>query len=336
MKIHYYYRHPSVGYSIARVFQSLISEIGKTEEISQYYMPSPNSWPWHVIQNCFFTFRHRNRRGIHHITGHEHEIILALIGCKVVLTIHDLVFLDNVKNPIKKFYKWLFWLYLPVKLADRVTCISEQTKKNILRHLRTNKLVVIHNPIDPAFKFSSKEFNPDKPVVLHIGTGWNKNLHRTVEALKNVPCHLRIIGNISNDIRVLLENHKVEYSVISGLTDEEVRQEYIHCDMVSFPSEYEGFGMPIIEGQATGRVVVTSRLSPMEDVAGDGAFFVDPFDVASIRSGYISLIKDETLRQDLIRKGLENVKKYRAENIARQYLEVYEEVMHGNIENHKL
>ena len=71
-------------------------------------MPSARSMPWDILKNGLYAYKHRTRDGINHITGHIHDIVLGLLGCKVVLTIHDLVFLDNVRNPMKYFSNGFF------------------------------------------------------------------------------------------------------------------------------------------------------------------------------------------------------------------------------------
>lgn len=87
--------------------------------------------------------------------------------------------------------------------------------------------------------------------------------------------------------------------------------------------------MPIIEGQATGRVVLTSDIAPMNEIAGEAAWFVNPYDVESIRNGFIKLINDAELRKELISKGKENVKRFAVEKIAADYLNLYREVFNG-------
>ena len=85
--------------------------------------------------------------------------------------------------------------------------------------------------------------------------------------------------------------------------------------------------MPILEAQATGRPVLTSNCSSMPYVAGDGALFVDPFSIDSIRAGLIKLLQNPTLRSNLITKGAANVKRFSADMIARQYLKIYRSLL---------
>ena len=81
--------------------------------------------------------------------------------------------------------------------------------------------------------------------------------------MNGIDCHLRIIGKIDINIQTLLDENKIDYTNAFNLSDNEIIEEYKKCDIVNFPSTHEGFGMPIIEGQAIGRVVLTSDLSPM-------------------------------------------------------------------------
>ncbi len=325
--ITFFHRNPRCGFSIYKVFKTIEDElILQNQDIKEYFMPSQFSMPWDIIRNSLFTFKHRNTKGINHISGHIHDVILGLIGCKTVLTIHDLVFIDNVKNPIKRFYKWLFWLYIPVKLANKVTCISNETKRKVLQHIKTDKITVIYNPIDPTFKYVPKIFNKECPTILHIGTFWNKNLERTIQALEGINCHLRIIGEIDNHILQLLQEKKIKFSNAKNLSDEKIRQEYINCDIVNFPSIYEGFGMPVIEGQQIGRIVITSTIEPIKEIAGGAVIFVNPTNIQSIHDAYIKVINDDRLRNTTIQEGLKNVKRFDVKHIAQQYLKLYETI----------
>ena len=82
------------------------------------------------------------------------------------------------------------------------------------------------------------------------------------------------------------------YVNYTNLSQEAIIQQYIDCDMLSFVSTYEGFGMPIIEAQAIGRPVITSNIGAMKEVALDTACLVDPYDVESIKNGIQKLIRE--------------------------------------------
>jgi glycosyltransferase involved in cell wall biosynthesis len=162
---------------------------------------------------------------------------------------------------------------------------------------------------------------------LVVGTTPNKNLERVVEACHGLPLTLVILGQLHDVQKECLAGHGLHFEEISNVARQAVVQLYCDCDLVAFVSTYEGFGLPILEAQAVGRPVLTSNLAPMSDVAGEGALKVDPFDVAAIRGGLQSLLTQPELREVLVQKGFENVKKYSATAIAEQYAALYREVL---------
>lgn len=160
-------------------------------------------------------------------------------------------------------------------------------------------------------------------------THWDfrtKNLERTIEALNGINCHLRIIGELKEQTKNLLKKHQIEYSNDMNLTHEEIVSEYRKADIINFPSLFEGFGMPIIEGQATGRIVITSNLSPMKEVAGNGAILVDPYSVNEIRNAYLSVIQNKSIRENLLYEGIKNIENYTVEKVAQQYTDLYKKL----------
>ncbi|GHT99693.1 hypothetical protein FACS1894142_7570 [Spirochaetia bacterium] len=203
-------------------------------------------------------------------------------------------------------------------------CISQTTKNTLLKHVIPKSYSVIYDPISIIFKRNFKEFNQIKPVILHIGTNWNKNLAGVIIALRDISCTLRIIGKIEQKDIALLQENGINWSQAENLSDQEILEEYINCDMVSFPSIYEGFGMPIIEGQAVGRVVLTSKIDPMPEIGGaDSAYYVNPADVNEIRNGFLCLINDAALRERLVENGFENSKRFSLDIILQEYMDIY-------------
>ena len=327
MDIIYFHRNPSSGYSISKVSQTYISEIEKTENVENVYMPCAKADISSVLGNMWATYRHQHKKAINHITGAVHYIILALPFRKTILTVHDLVFLERNRGVKRIILFWLF-LYLPVHYARKIVCISEKTKSDILKYIDcSEKISVIPNAVDSIFKPIIFEFDPLFPRILCIGTNINKNLYRTIEALHGIPCHLRIVGVINDELQAHLQHHNIDYSNVHHLSDQEIYQEYVNCDMVSFVSWYEGFGMPIIEAQAVGRPVLTSDISPMKEVSGGAAVLADPYNVESIRKGFLSIIGDSELRKILIADGLKNVALYSPEYVANEYLKIYRSLL---------
>lgn len=273
-------------------------------------------------------FAGKTKADIYHITGDTHYVVLALPAKRTILTIHDCVFLRNTTGLKRLVSLWLF-LKLPVRNCRYVTTISQKSKDEIIKHTGCypDKVIVIPNPIDKHIFFEKKEFNEKEPVLLFIGSTPNKNLRRIIEALAGIACMLEIIGDIPEDEAVLLGERKMRFRQMVQLSETEIAQRYATCDIVVFPSLYEGFGLPILEGQKSGRPVLTSNISPMREVAGDGACLVDPKDVGSIRKGIERIIKDAGYREYLVTKGFENTARYTSEKIAGEYLSLYNSIL---------
>jgi glycosyltransferase involved in cell wall biosynthesis len=279
--------------------------------------------------NLLFAWRiaRSNPGAIFHVTGDAHYVVLALPRKRTVLTIHDAVFLERQKGWKRKLLRKLL-LDIPVKYSRYITTISEKSKAEILRYTRcpAGNIRVIPNPVSTAFFFRSQKFRYEAPRLLFIGVTKNKNLERVCEAITGIPCRLVIIGRPDTDQRALLGQHEILYSFMYGITEDEMAEQYADADVVLFPSLYEGFGLPVIEGFRAGRVVVTSNISPMKDVADGAACLVNPYCTASIREGLLRVIRDEGYREGLIRKGFEVIRAYEPREIARQYYTLYQEI----------
>lgn len=325
--IQYVFRNRKAGYSIAKVFNTFIPNIDNYEKLE---LPFARASLLCVLKNALFLIRHKRRKALYHLTGNVEYCALFLPKKKTILTIHDLVLLNHNKyGKIKKIFFFYLWHYFPLKRAGIITCISEKTRNELLHFFpwANHKVVVIPNPVDPAIEYIKKEFNTQKPVILHIGTRENKNLERVAEALSGINCVLRVVGEMTESQTKIMDKYKIDYEDVHNLSDEEIRKEYYNCDIVSFPSTYEGFGMPIIEGYAAGRIVVTSNIEPMKSISENAAILVNPYDVQSIRSGFIMAIEDTDSRERKIEYGKSVVKKYDASVIATTYSELYKKML---------
>ena len=329
MKITYIFRTQSNQRSIERVFDPIIQTMrAEGHDVKVEFTMQGNGLIPTLWKNIWY-FRKISKQRICHITGDVQYVACLMNPKHTILTIHDLVPLHNKKVPW--YSKWLcywLWYYFPLKRLKRVTCISEATRQDLISFFpwAKSKISVVTNPASPEFKFVPKDFNHNCPTILHVGTKTNKNLLRVIEALAGINCHLRVIGRIPIEAKEALKRFHIYFSNEEFVTDNQIIQEYENCDIVSFPSLFEGFGMPIIEGQTTGRAVLTSDIEPMKTVAGKNACLVDPNSIDSIRHGFLRLINDHEYRKLVVSAGVENAKKYTSHNITNLYKQVYEEL----------
>lgn len=320
------YRFPNPLYfSIENVFKLISDTLKFKVFFEESYAPAGRVSVGGVLKNLLF-FRKRTA-DVFHITGDIHYAALALPPGRVVLTIHDCIFLQH-PSVVKRWILKKVWLDWPVNHSIYVTTISEATKKEIVESsgCSPDKILVIPDPLDEKFTFQPLQFNVDKPVLLQVGTWPNKNMERVVRALKGLSCHMLIVGKLSAEQKSLLEENGIEYTNGFQLSKDELIAWYHQSDIVMFATLFEGFGLPILEAQATGRPVITSNISPMKDVAGIGACLVDPLSEKEIREAVLKISFDEDYRSGLIRQGLENIQRYQVNAIADQYLQLYQRV----------
>ena len=273
----------------------------------------------------------KNQTDINHVTGDTNFFALGLRSKNTVLTIHDCGLLDGKKG-LARWVLQTFWLKVPVRQSAIVTVVSEATKRDVLTYTgcSAKKIVIIPTVIKSDFSYNPSIFNIKCPTFLHIGNSPNKNLERHALALSGLTCRLHVVGQISETQIALLKKEGIDYTISVNLTDEQMHQAYQNADVLLFCSTIEGFGMPILEAQTVGRVVVTSLVSAMPEVAGDGACLVDPLSIADIRAGILSVWHDSAYRNRLIEKGLENTRRFKAATVARQYEAVYHKIITTN------
>lgn len=262
---------------------------------------------------------------INHVVGDVHYLTYFLPRRRTVLTVHDTILVDRERG-IKRFLLWLFWFWLPVRRSNRVTAISEESRRRLLKlvSIAAERVSVIPDPVSP-------EFVPQPPGpregpfrLLHIGAKANKNLERLAASLKGLDVELTVIGAPSDAQRALIGQHVPCHRLLQGLDDAALRAEYARAEALVFVSLDEGFGLPILEAQATGRAVLTSDRAPMNDVAGDAAVLVDPEDTDAIARAVARLARDADLRQRMAEKGFRNAARYSAESVANHYAALYE------------
>lgn len=265
-----------------------------------------------------------------HIVGDITYAGLLTRRSTTVLTVYDTEFLERAGWLKGQIFTWL-WLRLPIRRAAVVTVPSEATRRDLLSlgGIPADRLTVIPPPVGAEFVPAQRKPGPEPtvptvPTVLMVGTRSNKNVRRAAEALAGIPCRAVVLGDLDPEQRAAFGRSGVEVTALGEVDPARVVQAYVDCDVVMYPSTKEGFGLPIVEAQATGRPVVTSDLPPMNDVAGGAACLVDPLDVGSIHDGVASVLGDAAYREDLVRRGFENARRFGVERVALEYAEVYD------------
>ncbi|MDO8573385.1 MAG: glycosyltransferase family 1 protein [Candidatus Daviesbacteria bacterium] len=273
-------------------------------------------------------------------------------GLKTVVTIHDLgsEYLPDMYQLKQRLYLSFMQKY-QLQTATKIIAVSKATKMDLIRKIgvSSEKVRVIYEGFDKTL-FKPVKNNRPKNYFLFVGTVQpRKNLERLIIAfsihlrggifLRN-KAHLGGVtlviaggkGWMSDEIYELPKKLGIEDRVkfLGYVPEGDLPALYSGAIALTFPSLFEGFGLPILEAQACGCPVLTSNISSMPEIGGKGAVYVDPYDVNDIVKGMERLQATACLparqgyRQQLIKEGFENVKRFSWEKCAAQTLEVFE------------
>ncbi|MDA1060734.1 MAG: glycosyltransferase family 1 protein [bacterium] len=264
-----------------------------------------------------------------------------------VITVHDVAF-----RHLKKSYSFFQYHYLnwstkyACKHATKIivpSCATADDLRNFF-NCPSDKIEVIAHGFDPPRPVDERVFENSEVLkyfeidertkyILFVGRlESKKNLVRLVEAFsvfskthddfKLILAGKRGLGfnKILKTVNRLELMHKV---IMPGyITETEKSALYKYCKFFAFPSLYEGFGLPLLEAFHYGKPVLSSNVSSMPEVAGEGALFVDPYDVSAIADALSTLATDDDFVQELVKKGKERLKDFTWEKAAKETLKV--------------
>ncbi|MFA6550731.1 MAG: glycosyltransferase family 1 protein, partial [Candidatus Gracilibacteria bacterium] len=270
--------------------------------------------------------------------------------------IHDLIvsFFPGRKNKsILKKFAYNLVLKTVTKKAKKIIAVSEHTKKDLIKILKikAEKISVIYEGIGEEFQrvksaeileLTKQKYGIDKPFILYTGVyRYHKNITGLLKAFKilkdkfHAPHKLVITGREDPyypDVRRTAHELGLKDDVIfAGLVPEEDLIALYSCaDLHTLPSFYEGFGFTPLEAMACGTPTAVSHTSSLPEICGKAALFFDPHDTKEMASTLHKAIADEDLRKRLIKAGHERVQMFKWENLAKQTLEVYNNLLSEN------
>jgi len=282
------------------------------------------------------------------------------IFCKVplVTTLHDIIYLESI-SLFKKEGSWYQKLgnmyrryFVPpvIKKSKKVITVSnyERNRINSYFGFKDNRLTAIYNGVGEHFKRVTnkdtlksikQEFGLPNDFFFFLGnTDPKKNTVGVLRAFAEFNAvypgkyHLVMLDYDEGELqRILASINASELRELIHLTgyvpNTKLPAIISQCTIFLYPSLRESFGIPILEGMACGVPVITSNTSSMPEVAGkDAALIIDPFKPNEIANAMRSLVEDKMLAQLLSEKGIERAKDFSWRAMAKNVLELYEDV----------
>jgi len=275
---------------------------------------------------------------------------------KSVFTIHDLTYLlhRNVFQGAVYFKRWYTRqiMSLGIRHAKKIITVSNTTKHDLINCFNLNgtmltKVETIYEACEPNFiavenpemiKQFKQSWNLEKPYFLFIGEKRpHKNLVRQIEAfsqfinLVSQEFEFIIIGkNYQNysepEEKAKQLNLEGQVRFLDYVEDGVIPLFYNCATALLFVSLYEGFGIPILEAMSCGTPVITSNISSTQEIAGDAALLVNPYQVDEISQAMINIATNSALKKSFIQKGVARKKNFSWEIAAQKTLNLYQQL----------
>jgi len=285
----------------------------------------------------------RSRDDIVHLPNQNFARYALFLKNPFIVTVHDLVRLcfgfarETISERI--VLKLDIW---GIKRASHIIATSQNTRNDLIKYLKIpdNKISVIYNGVDHSLFKPHDVKLLDKPYIIYVGSERpRKNLGRLFEAFAKLKKEFPELKLVKVGISGRSEEYRRDTMrklgslgvtgdviFIDRIPEQDLAYFYSSAALLVYPSLYEGFGLPPLEAMACGCPVVTSNTSSLPEVVGEAGIMVNPCDTDSLVEAMRQVLTHSELRDDMIRKGLEQAKKFSWEKAARQTLEVYNKV----------
>jgi glycosyltransferase involved in cell wall biosynthesis len=265
--------------------------------------------------------------------------------CNFVVTVHDLIPLRFPKrfSPLIPYFKY----YIPQVLqqAKHIICDSQATADDMVNFYKipAHKITIIllafdQNNFQPI-NLNDRQLNKVyKPYFIYIGRpDPHKNLTRIIKAFaqlkNNQDLELWLVGaedpRYTPKLQELAQelNIKQQIKFLDYVSYEQLPVIINQALALVFPSLWEGFGLPVLEAMACGTPVITSKISSLPEVAGDGAILIDPYNIQELNSAMESLVNDQNLRIQLKEAGLKRASQFSWEKTGNHTVEILQQFL---------
>lgn len=287
-----------------------------------------------TINKLYTKFRvHEQNFDVFHQTNFGTYCLSDLGSKPMVTTYHDSNMSTYDKHP-----KIVERQRISLQRANAIICVSENTKNDIINlfNINENKVRVIYHGIEiPIFSLVPKQRLFNFQYILYVGRRSEyKNFNRLIYAfakLHKIYDNIKLICT-SNDFNKeeiqIFKSLNIQNNMIHIHADEQTMNRlYRDALFFIFPSLYEGFGMPILESWSCNCPITISRASCFPEIAGDAALYFNPMEVEDIYKKMIFLIENESLRDSLVQKGKERLKKFSWEKCAKEHILLYKSLL---------
>jgi glycosyltransferase involved in cell wall biosynthesis len=293
-------------------------------------------------------FLHRNRVPLDIVHRFSPGGFLLPVKSKVVVTVHDL-FLYK-RYPFNRSLKLYFARWAnrkSMQKADALVAVSEFTRQEIILTLPVDpqKVHVIHNGpghVDvkmPCEKRRlSSHYRLENEYLLFVSTIEPRknllNLVKAYEILKDrysIKEDLVVIGQVGWDYQETLRyieksRHRNGIRMVGFVPASDLCLFYRHARLFVYPSYMEGFGIPALEAMSCGCPVLTSNTSSLPEVVHYPEMMFDPQDTDEIAAMCLRLLRDSAARDENVRLGAENARRFSWKKSAEQLVRLYQMV----------
>lgn len=249
-----------------------------------------------------------------------------------ITTVHDFTYELYSQGFARKVHSWQ--KYNAIRRADVIVSISENTKKDILHFLPEvdpQKIRVIHNGVSNDYKpVVNSKYKDMSGFVAFIGIRRSyKNFLFVVESIKDTSFSLAIVGSPLNEEEVKFLDSQLgrnRYKYMGFLSNDDLNELYNACFCLAYPSAYEGFGIPVLEAQRAGCPVIAYNSSSIPEIIGETPLLLKEINIHEFQNK-LNLLKDDMLRESIIKNGYENSKRFSWDKMGGEYVELYKELL---------